>query len=116
VYEFVVYVGANVAVAFRINALADKYFAPTDNFNGASVTLIVFEASPAMWVAVAARLAVIVDVPTPIGVINPVDEFIVATPGTLLEYDNAPVPTLLIKLVKLKTSLDAVVLLGILAK
>ena len=78
------YVGATTAVAFSINALSDKDFAPSDNLNGASATLNVADADPAMWFAVAAWLMVIVVVPAPTGVTCP-DEFTVATLVTLLE-------------------------------
>jgi hypothetical protein len=82
---------------------------------GGNVTVNVADADAARWFAVAAWLTVIVVVPAPTGVTNPVDEFTVATLVLLLEYDKLPVLTVLIKLDKLKEA-SVVSLFGISAK
>jgi hypothetical protein len=82
---------------------------------GGRLTVNVADVDAAWWFAVAAWVTVIVVVPAPTGVTNPVDEFTVATLVTLLEYDKLPVLTVVIKLDKEKEA-SVVSLFGIFAK
>ena len=63
----------------------------------------------------AATLVVIVVVPSPTGVITPVDELIVPTPGTLLEKVKVPV-LIVVKKSIIENGALLVFLLGISAK